>query len=136
MAFHLAHPALNTTGKVRSRRKKYASAEAAARDRELAAEWQQRQAEWAKLAPKFSSTTNLKAAARVQPAGYVPPGYPPGREPQNIPSRPDTPGAIGARAADKIYTGTAVTGIAVQHKSCLQPIFSVEEARDSASMRR
>ena len=34
------------------------------------------------------------------------------------------------------YTGDAMLGIVVQHKSCLQPVFSVEAARDSASMRR
>lgn len=34
------------------------------------------------------------------------------------------------------YTGNAVIGIAVQHKSCLQPIFSQESAIDSAKMRR
>lgn len=34
------------------------------------------------------------------------------------------------------YTGTKVIGIAIQHKSCLQPIFSKEEAMDSARMRR
>ena len=37
---------------------------------------------------------------------------------------------------DKVYTGNNVIGIAVQHKSCLQPIFSEESAKDSASMRR
>lgn len=34
------------------------------------------------------------------------------------------------------YTGDAMLGIVVQHKSCLQPVFSAEAARDSASMRR
>ena len=34
------------------------------------------------------------------------------------------------------YTGTKVVGIAVLHKSCLQPIFSQEEAIDVARMRR
>jgi len=43
---------------------------------------------------------------------------------------------VAARAPDKVYTGTKIIGIAVQHKSCLQPVFSVEEARDSARMRR
>jgi hypothetical protein len=37
---------------------------------------------------------------------------------------------------DKVYTGTNVIGIAVQHKSCLQPIFNQESAKDSAAMRR
>lgn len=34
------------------------------------------------------------------------------------------------------YTGTQVIGIAVMHKSCLQPVFSQEAAEDSAKMRR
>jgi hypothetical protein len=34
------------------------------------------------------------------------------------------------------YTGDTMLGIVVQHKSCLQPVFSAEAARDSASMRR
>jgi len=34
------------------------------------------------------------------------------------------------------YTGDKMVGIAIMHKSCLQPVFSEEEARDSASMRR
>jgi hypothetical protein len=34
------------------------------------------------------------------------------------------------------YTGTKVIGVAVLHKSCLQPVFSQEEATDIARMRR
>jgi len=34
------------------------------------------------------------------------------------------------------YTGTKVLGVAVLHKSCLQPVFSQEEATDIARMRR
>lgn len=34
------------------------------------------------------------------------------------------------------YTGDKLIGIAVMHKSCLQPIFSKEQAEDSAHMRR
>jgi len=36
----------------------------------------------------------------------------------------------------KIYTGSKIIGIAVLHKSCLQPIFSQEEAINVAKMRR
>ena len=35
-----------------------------------------------------------------------------------------------------VYTGTKVIGVAVLHKSCLQPVFSQEEAEDIARMRR
>lgn len=34
------------------------------------------------------------------------------------------------------YTGDKLIGIAVMHKSCLQPIFSKQQAEDSAHMRR
>jgi hypothetical protein len=37
---------------------------------------------------------------------------------------------------DQVYTGDKMIGIAVQHKSCLQPVFSKEAAIDSAKMRR
>jgi hypothetical protein len=35
-----------------------------------------------------------------------------------------------------MYTGTKMIGITVLHKSCLQPVFSQEEAKDAARMRR
>lgn len=132
MTMHLEHPALTTTGRWRTKRRKYASAEAARLERELAAEWQQRQAEWASLAPKFSTsqTKSSPTAARIMPQ------YPPGREPQNIPSRPDTPGAVASRPADKVYTGTKIKGIGTMHKSNAVPIFSDDDARDIAHMRR
>jgi len=34
------------------------------------------------------------------------------------------------------YTGDKMIGISIIHKSCLQPIFSQQEAIDAASMRR
>lgn len=43
---------------------------------------------------------------------------------------------VAPKAEVPVYTGTKMVGIAVQHKSCLQPIFSQEEAVESATMRR
>ena len=132
MTMHLEGPWLTTTGKIRSKRRKFASAEAAARDRELRAEWQQRQQEWARAAPHFATQPSravLLTAPRISPQ------YPPGREPQAIPSRPDTPGAVAARPPDKVYTGTKIKGIGTMHKSNAVPIFS-DEAREISSMRR
>ena len=131
MSFHLEGPWLTTTGKIKSKRRKWASADAARKARELKAEWEQRQAEWAKLSPKFSASR----APAVKKSCPVP-QYPPGREPQAYNSLPDTPGAVGARPADKIYTGTAMKGIGVLHKSNSVPIFTDEEAVDIARMRR
>ena len=133
MTMHLEGPWLTTTGKIRSKRRKFASAEAAARDRELRAEWQQRQQEWARVTPHFAAKPSravLLTAPRISPQ------YPPGREPQAIPSRPDTPGAVAARPPDKIYTGTKIKGIGTMHKSNAVPVFSDDEAREISSMRR
>lgn len=132
MTMHLEGPWLTTTGRIRSKRRKFASADAARQARELAAEWQQRQAQWAKLAPKPAATK-----FQVTPARSISPQYPPGREPTVIiPSKSDTPGAVAARPADKVYTGTKIKGIGTMHKSNAVPIFSDEEAEDIAHMRR
>lgn len=135
MSFHLEGPWLTTTGKIRSKRRRYASADAARQERELAAEWQQRQQEWAKLSPNFASKNPRHFTPAASPV-RLSPAYPPGREPNNIPSRPDTPGAVAARPEDKVYTGTKIKGIGTMHKSNAVPIFSDDDAVDIAHMRR
>lgn len=45
-------------------------------------------------------------------------------------------GHTGAKKEEQKYTGKNLVGIAVMHKSCLQPVFSKESAKDSANMRR
>jgi len=47
-----------------------------------------------------------------------------------------TPGGSTALKKVPVYTGNAMIGISVIHKSCLQPIFSKQAAIDAASMRR
>lgn len=135
MTMHLEGPWLTTIGKVRSRRRKYHSAEAARQDRALREEWQQRQADWSKLTPKFAGQRRGTASQPLARTS-VSPQYPPGREPQAIPSRPDTTGAVASRPADKVYTGTKIKGIGTMHKSNAVPIFSDDEAQDIAHMRR
>ena len=129
MTMHLEHPGLTMTGRVRSVRRKFASAEAAQKARELESEWQARQQAWAKTLPRATPKV-------AQPRPTLSPQYPPGREPNRIPSREDTPGAVAARPADKVYTGTAMKGIGVLHKSNSVPIFTDDEAVDIARMRR
>jgi hypothetical protein len=58
-----------------------------------------------------------------------------GADHRSIPSK-DTGIGNAFKAPIPEYTGKNMLGIAVQHKSCLQPIFSEQAARDSASMRR
>ena len=136
MTMHLEGPWLTTTGKIRSKRRKYSSAEAARQERELSAEWQQRQAEWAKLAPRFAGQRNHGIASQPLARVHISPQYPPGREPQAISSKPDTPGTVAARPADKVYTGTKIKGIGTLHKSNAVPVFSDDEAVEIAHMRR
>lgn len=55
--------------------------------------------------------------------------------PQNIPSRVTAGGSTALKPVMQ-YTGDKMIGISIIHKSCLQPIFSQEAAKDAASMRR
>lgn len=53
------------------------------------------------------------------------------------PSHTTTPSSGSCtKKPPQTYTGENVIGIAVMHKSCLQPIFSQEQAVESAHMRR
>lgn len=137
MSMHLVGPWLTTTGKVRSKRRKFATAEAARKSRELAQEWQQRQQQWQDMAPRFS--TGTRPLSHVKSVS-VSPSYPPGREPtRHIPSLNggcDSPGAVGARQQDKVYTGDKIKGIGTLHKSNAVPVFTDDEAVDLARMRR
>ena len=48
-----------------------------------------------------------------------------------------TPGSAGGTLKPTpTYTGSKMIGIAILHKSCLQPVFSSEEATEIARMRR
>ena len=135
MTMHLEGPWLTTTGKIRSKRRKYASADAARKARELKSEWEQRQTEWLKLAPRFSTQCRGTASQPLVQRSLSP-QYPPGREPQAIPSL-DTgvTGAVTIKAIPQ-YTGTKIKGIGTMHKSNAVPIFSDEDAVDIARMRR
>lgn len=129
MAFHLEGPWLTTVGKKKGP-KKWASAEAKRKSQQLEETWSallKRQGVEAESRKKNQASTG-----RVLATG---PRIPPGRETMYIPSK-DT-GAVPCTKKDtQSYTGSAVVGIVVQHKSCLQPVFSQEAAKDSASMRR
>jgi hypothetical protein len=132
MSMHLEGPWLSTTGK-RKGKKKFQSAEHARKARELADLWQQRQQEWAKMAPKFSGKKiDPRAKAEKEFPNYA---VPPGRETAKIPSLPFTAGPC-TKSEQKVYTGTKIKGIGTMHKSNAVPIFSDEEAVEIAKMRR
>jgi hypothetical protein len=62
-------------------------------------------------------------------------GTPACRETPKIPSLPFTGGPCALKP-NPVYTGTKVKGIGTMHKSNAVPVFSDEEARDIATMRR
>lgn len=128
----LAHPALNTTGRRRGKQK-FASAEAARKHRELTAEWTQRQAEWATL-----SVTSTASRRPSKPAAKIvsPVATSPIRETERPASLNSwVTGAVTSKPTQQ-YTGDKMLGIAVMHKSCLQPVFNADAAVESAKMRR
>ena len=57
------------------------------------------------------------------------------RTTEYIPSRVTSGGSTAAKPV-MTYTGDKMVGIAIIHKSCLQPVFSKEAAEDTAKMRR
>jgi len=61
---------------------------------------------------------------------------PAGRETVHYPSKVTPGGSATKPVVGNVYTGTAMLGIGTLHKSNAVPIFSDEEARDQASMRR
>lgn len=132
MTMHLEGPWLSTTGKKKGP-KKWASSEAKARAEKLAREWRDREAEWKKLAPKFS--TKPVEPKHTGPLVSSGPKFPPGREPVEVKSL-DTGWVTCSKPTDKEYTGTKVKGIGTMHKSNAVPIFSDDEAIEISKMRR
>ena len=132
MTMHLEGPWLSTTGKKKGK-KQWASSEAKAKAEKLAREWRDREAEWKKLAPKFSSKPlEPKRTGTLVSSG---PKFPPGREPVAVNSL-DTGWVTCSKPTDKEYTGTKVKGIGTMHKSNAVPIFSDDEAIEISKMRR
>lgn len=134
---HLEGPWLTTTGKIKSKRRKFASADAARRARELKAEWEQRQQEWDKMSPNFSRGLKVKAG-KVKTTSPVVTGGPvidPSRDTRQYRSL-DTGVGVAAKPAAKIYTGTLIKGIATMHKSNAVPVLNDDDAVAIAHMRR
>ena len=96
-----------------------------AKQRELARQWDE-------LLKKYEPKSPVKvknAKPLAQPKPFV-------RETPNYPSLMTMQGSCTKPIHGKVYTGTAMKGIGTLHKSNAVPIFTDEEARDQASMRR
>jgi hypothetical protein len=129
MSMHLHHPSLSLNGRKRGR-VKFRNADEARKARELDASWKELQKKWdVDLEEK-----RRKRAMKAEPLVYRLTGATDRAGTAHIPSR-DT-GGNATLAAPKVYTGDQVLGVTVLHKSCLQPVFSKQDAIDAARMRR
>ena len=97
MTMHLEGPYLTTTRYAKRPHRKWASSEAKRKAESEATAWTELEQRLAESAPRFSGRP---VADPDMPRGafrplVLGPAYPPGREPLDIPSRPDTPGTVG-----------------------------------------
>ena len=97
-----------------------------AKQRELAVEWEN-------MLKKYPTKTLVPKRQELSSAYSL--GKPACRETPKIPSLPFT-GEPCFKKHNPVYTGTKVKGIGTMHKSNAVPVFSDEEARDIATMRR
>lgn len=131
MSMHLHHPSLSLGGKKKGKQK-FRSAEEAQRARKLAEDWEA-------LKQRHGVPTKEKRVAKIFEPLHT--AYklsaPPGRETARIGrSLPDNHlGAVSSKPRQQ-YTGDKMIGIGTLHKSNAVPIFSDEEAKEQARMRR
>ena len=124
---HLEGPWLSKIGKKRGK-VKYKSAEAKRQAEELAKEWES-------LKNKYKSTTTVRSKSTVATT-HTPKSLTKSAD-NNKPKSLNSwvTGAVSSKP-NQTYTGDMVKGITVMHKSCLQPVFTEQEAIDAAHMRR
>ena len=125
---HLMHPAFSMSGK-RKGKVKFRNAEEARKSRELAQEWEQKQAEWKSLSKPVPKSFTISKVIPI-------PSIPPGRETKKIPSlNMWVTGPVTSKQPQQ-YTGDKIIGIGTMHKSNAVPIFNDEQAKDISTMRR
>lgn len=96
-----------------------------AKQRQLDEDWQKLINKW--TPKKVTNVKVTKSLPKLSP--------PPGRETPNYPSLNTHVYACGKKET-MFYTGDKMKGIGTLHKSNAVPIFTDEEAKDQASMRR
>lgn len=120
----------------KSSSKKWKSAEAKHQAAELEKSWNEIKQKHSTQTGSNGTKPNAKIPQLNKGCGHLLAGFTPPRGPNaKIPSRPDSV-AVAAKPESKVYTGDNVMGISIVHKSCLQPVFSEEQAKDFANMRR
>ena len=129
MSMHLEGPWLSLNGRKKGK-VKFRNAEEAQRARELDASWK----ELLKRQGIELEEKRRSRAMKAEPLVYKL-SAPEGRmTTHHIPSV--NTGGNATLAPAKVYTGDQVLGVTVLHKSCLQPVFSKQDAIDAARMRR
>lgn len=132
MSMHLEGPWLSTVGKKKGKQK-FRNADEARKARELEESWKSLQKKWGIEQEKRKQTRALTAPVMLPTQTGV---YRRDTGPR-IPSLNNGNDMSPAvKAPTKVYTGTKIKGIGTMHKSNAVPIFSDEEARDIAHMRR
>lgn len=128
MTMHLEGPWLSMSGK-RKGKIKFRNAEQARKARELAQEWEQKQAEWKALSKPVPKSVKISKP-------QLSPPIPAGRESPKIPSLNSwVTGAVNVKQTQQ-YTGDKIIGIGTMHKSNAVPIFTDQQAKDISTMRR
>lgn len=102
------------------------------KNRKLTAKERQLAAEWNAIVSKHAPKKKLENIIVPQTPRLL---CPPGRETPKYPSLNSWGGAT-PKKQPMLYTGANMKGIGTLHKSNAVPIFTDEEARDQASMRR
>ena len=129
MSMHLEGPWLSLNGRKKGKTK-FRNAEEAQRARELDASWK----ELLKRQGIEAEEKRRRRAMKAEPLVYRL-SAPEGRmTTHHIPSV--NTGGNATLTPAKVYTGDQVLGVTVLHKSCLQPVFSKQDAIDAARMRR
>lgn len=128
MTMHLAHPGLTLAGK-RKGKQKFRNAEQARKERELADSWAKKQKEWLAM-------SNPVPKSFVKPKTSLSPQIPSWRQEPRIPSLNSVVMGNATPKRTQTYTGDKMLGVTIVHKSCLQPVFTQQEAIDAANMRR
>jgi hypothetical protein len=88
---------------------------------------------WEAMMKKYATKTVAKPKQQLSDVYSL--GKPACRETPKIPSLPFT-GAPCFKKENPVYTGDKIKGIGTMHKSNAVPVFSDEQARDIATMRR
>ena len=131
MSMHLEGPWLSTTGK-RKGKNKFRNADEARKARELEESWTALQKKWG-----VEQEQRKKNRALITPAYQPPKLYYRGIDDPRIPSHNNgIDSTIATKAKSNVYTGDKIKSIGTMHKSNAVPIFSDDEARDIAHMRR